>query len=247
MFNKISKGISISVVVILTLCLGTLSASIPVAASSFPENSSRLQVTGNAVVTAAPDTAHISLGVETSDSSAEKAAEDNARRMAQIMTTLREMGLTDREISTSGYNIYSYNQILNRGSDQEVTVTTYNVQNRIEITTKNLEQVGKIVDAAVKAGANQVQGIRFDIADKQELQLQALRNAVKQAHTKAEVMAEAAGVVIGGLVTMNEDYGTYAPMYDSMVMRAQAPGYAETSITPGDVEISARVTVVFWF
>lgn len=247
MFNKISKRVNVSVVAILAILFVTLGSSVQVVASSIPENSSRLQVTGTAVVTAAPDTAHISLGVETRDASAEQAAQENAKRMAQIMMALKEMGLTDREISTSGYNIYSYNQTLNRGTEGETTVTTYQVQNRIEITTKNLDQVGKIVDAAVKAGANQVQGIRFDLADKQELQLKALANAVKQAHTKAETMAEAAGVVIGGLVTMNEDYGTYAPMYDTMVMRAQSVGNVETSITPGDVEVSARVTMVFWF
>ena len=246
MLKTVSQKVGISMG-ILTLCFGVLGAFVQVEASSIPENSSRLQVTGNAVVTAAPDTAYISLGVETKDPSAETAAQENARRMAQVMAVLKEMGLSDREISTSGYNIYSYNQVVNRGTDQEVTVTTYHVQNRIEITTKNLDQVGKIVDAAVQAGANQVQGIRFDIADKQELQLQALKNAVKQAHTKAEVMADAAGIVIGGLVTLNEDYGTYAPMYDTMVMRAQSVGGVETAINPGDVEVSARVTMVFWF
>ena len=75
------------------------------------------------------------------------------------------------------------------------------MQNRINITTKNLEQVGEIIDRAVKAGANQVYGINFDVQDKQDMQIEALKLAVKQGIAKAEAMAEAAGVSLGELVT----------------------------------------------
>src|SRR5690606_24571336 len=124
----------------------------------------------------------------------------------------REMGLTEKEVSTSGYNIWGSTQTVNRGTDKEETVTTYWVQNRINITTKNLDSVGEIVDRAVKAGANQVQGIRFDVQDKQALQLEALKLAVQQGMGKAEAMAEAAGVTLGELVSMSESYSSYAPM-----------------------------------
>lgn len=244
MFNRIKK---LSLALVILTLVGTLTLPIFAASNLIPENSSRLNVNGNAVISVAPDTAYVSLGVETSNPSAEVASEENATRMARVLAALRELGLTEKEISTKGYNIYSYNQVLNRGTNEETTVTTYQVQNKIEITTTNLEQVGKIVDVAVKAGANQVQGIRFDLADKQELQLKALENAIKQARSKAEVMAAAAGVELGGIVSLNEDYASYAPMYDTAVMRAQAFSNIETSITPGDVEISAKVTMVFWF
>ena len=138
--------------------------------------------------------------------------------------------------------------MVNRSAPSEETITTYQVQNRINITTKNLDQVGRIIDAAVKAGANQVQGIRFDLADKQELQLQALQSAIKQAKMKAEAMAASAGVELQGIVSINEDYGTYVPLQDAMVMRAASyANQAETSITPGEIEVTARVTMVFWF
>ena len=204
----------------------------------------RLQVSGTAVVTGDPDIAYITVGVETQNPSAEKAAQDNASIMAQVLAALREMGLTEKEVSTSGYNIWGSTQTVNRGTDKEETVTTYWVQNRINITTKNLDSVGEIVDRAVKAGANQVQGIRFDVQDKQALQLEALKLAVQQGMGKAEAMAEAAGVTLGKLGSMSESYSSYAPMVRAVAYADAAVG---TSISPGEVEVSASVQMEFAF
>jgi uncharacterized protein YggE len=204
-----------------------------------------IQVTGSAIVTGAPDVAYITLGVETRDPSAEVAAQENANRMAKVFSALKALGLTDKELTTSGYNIYSSTQVINRGTDDEVTVTTYYVQNRINVTTKDLDNVGQIIDAAVKAGANQVQGVSFDIEDKQALQLEALKNAVAQGMIKANVMAESAGITLGGLATMSESYGSYAPMVATMAFKADAS--QPTMINPGDVEVSATVNLEFWF
>lgn len=239
---KILRILSLSIIFVCLLGLAGVEAAL------VPENSGRLEVTGNAVITAAPDIARITLGVETSNTSADKAAAENADRMASVLEALKNLGLSNAEISTSGYNIYSYSDPYQRTATDEAIVTTYNVHNRINITTKNLEQVGKIVDVAVKAGANQVQGVSFDLADKQELQLQALDVAIKQAVSKAEVMAASAGVTLAGIVSVNEEYGTYVPRNESMLMRGAAYDLsAETSINPGEIEVSVQVTMVFWF
>ncbi|HOB41455.1 MAG: SIMPL domain-containing protein [Limnochordia bacterium] len=229
---------------IVTLLVVLLSGAVSPAALASSDQK-RLQVSGTAVVTASPDIAYITLGVETQDPSAEKAAQDNANIMARVMAALRDLGLTEKEVSTSGYNIYGSTQILNRGTNQEETVVTYWVQNRINITTTDLEGLGEIIDAAVKAGANQVQGIRFDVQDKQSLQLEALKLAVRQGRAKAEAMAEAAGVTLGELITMGESYSSYAPMVSAVAFRADAQ--AGTTISPGDVEVSATVQMEFAF
>ncbi|MDI9458172.1 SIMPL domain-containing protein [Candidatus Darwinibacter acetoxidans] len=204
-----------------------------------------IQVTGTAVVTATPDIAYITLGVETQDLSADKAAQENANLMAQVLAALEELGLTEKELATSGYNIYGSTQVINRGTDKEETVTTYWVTNRINITTRDLDSIGEIVDRAVKAGANQVQGITFDVEDKQAMQLEALKNAVRQGMAKAEAMAEAAGLTLGALVNMSESYSSYAPLVSAVAYRAEAS--AGTSITAGDVEVSATVQMEFTF
>ncbi|NLM41245.1 MAG: SIMPL domain-containing protein [Firmicutes bacterium] len=221
-----------------------LAAALPAQALANSE-AKRLQVTGTAVVTAAPDIAYITLGVETQDPSADKAAQANAEIMARVLAALEELGLTKQEVSTSGYNIYGSTQVINRGSSSEETVTTYWVQNRINIKTQDLDGIGEIIDRAVKAGANQVQGIRFDVQDKQALQLEALRLAIRQGRAKAEAMAEAAGVALGDLLTMSESYSSYAPMVSAVAFRADAA--AGTSINPGDVEVSATVEMEYAF
>lgn len=223
---------------------------VPIASANNPETTKgSLQVTGQAVVTGTPDVAFITLGVETSNLSASIATQENADRMAKVFEALKALGLQDEELTTSSYNIYSSNQILERGTKDEKIVTTYKVQNRLKITTTNLDNVGKIVDVAIDAGANQVQGIQFDIKNKQDMKLQALKNAVTQAKAKAEVMADVAGIHLGGLVSMNENYGSYAPMvdYGAMTLRADVANMSTTAINPGQIEVSASVSLNFWY
>lgn len=239
--RKLSASISILTVLVLTLLGGVLLPDVALANSE----PGRLQVSGSAVVTQAPDIARITLGVETQDESADVAAQENAERMTKVLAALKELGLTDKELTTSGYNIYSSPQVVGRGTSEETTITTYRVQNRILITTNNLDAVGEIIDRAVQAGANQVQGIQFDVEDKQAMQLEALKNAVQQGMAKAEAMADAAGLTLGGLASMSESYSSYAPMVSTMAMRADMA--AGTVINPGEVEVNATVQLEFWF
>ncbi|NMB02762.1 MAG: SIMPL domain-containing protein [Firmicutes bacterium] len=228
------RTISLNIVILLVLCLGSTQAAV------ISEQTSRLQVVGQAVIKVAPDTATISLGVETSNVSAEQAATENAEIMARVMDALRNMGLTTTHISTSGYNIYSYVDTFNRTGDEQ-GLATYQVYNGITITTQNLDQVGQIVDVAVQAGVNQVQGVSFDLADKQELQLQALKAAINQAQIKAQAMAEAAGTKLGGIISINEEQVSYLPYTESAFLKAS------TVIVPEEIEVTAQVNMVFWF
>jgi uncharacterized protein YggE len=228
---------------VLTILIFSLFSGIAAQASS--SNGGRLDVTGNAVIVGAPDVAYITIGVETKDSSAEVAAQENANRMASVFAALQALGLKDQDLSTSGYNVYNSTQVHNRGTNDEVTTTTYHVQNRINVTTSDLSGVGQIIDAAVRAGANQVQGVRFDIKDKQAMQLEALKHAVEQGMAKANVMAQSASITLGGLATINENYSSYAPMVNTMALRADS--VQGTTINPGDVEVSATVNLSFWF
>lgn len=236
--------LKVGVLTVLILSLCTVSGLSSLAKANGDQRGS-LQVSGSAVIAGAPDIAYITLGVETKDPSADTAAQDNAERMARVFAALKDLGLTDKELTTSGYNIYSSSQVIARGTDNEITTTTYHVQNRINITTKELDSVGQIIDVAVKMGANQVQGIRFDIEDKQAMQLEALKAAVQQGRAKADVMAEAAGVAIGGIASASENYSSYAPVMNTMALKADFVG--GTTINPGEVEVSATVQLNFWF
>lgn|SRR5690554_1531167 len=205
-----------------------------------------LNVSGKAVVSGTPDIAYISLGVETRGDSAQQAAAENATLMTQVMEALKRLGLVESDLSTSGYNVYSYQQT-NRNDANAETTTIYVVQNRIDIKTRDLTGVGEIIDTAIEAGANQIQGIQFDIEDKQAMQLQALENAIQQARMKAEAMAKGAGINLGGIKVITEQHTSYIPYNDTAALRTFAMAEAKTQITPGDVEVTADVIVEFWF
>ncbi|HHX02650.1 MAG TPA: SIMPL domain-containing protein [Firmicutes bacterium] len=234
-------------------CLVMLLAGIAIAtsfdfdaAAQTSTNTGVIRVSGDAVVTAAPDVAYISLGVETRDQLAENASQQNAEIMSKIIAALKEFGLRDQEITTSGYYIYSY-QEPERSSDPISYYTVYTVRNQVNVRTNRLEDVGTIIDLAIKAGANQVQGISFDTENKAELQLIALENATRQAREKAEAIAKAAGVSIKETVSITEQSETYAPYTEAVMFRASAADSAKTPINPGDVEVKARVVIEYQF
>lgn len=210
------------------------------------QSTNSIKVTGHAVVTAAPDVAYITLGVETKSNSAASSSEENAAAVANVIAKLKEFGLTDSEITTSNYNIYSY-QDYDRITDPQTYVTVYYVRNQLNIKTNRLSEVGKIIDLAIRAGANQVQGIKFDLEDKSELQLLALKNATKQAAAKAKAIAEAANVEIASLINVTEEYEYYAPYTEVNMFRSAAAGIADTQINPSDVEVTARIVAEYGF
>lgn len=245
MLNSITKK-RVLVGIILCLCIGLLTSPLAQANNTdLPRGS--LQITGQAVITGTPDVVYITLGVETKNALADVASQENADRMTEVFAALKNLGLTDKQLTTSGYNIYSSNQVIARGTENERTITNYHVENKIKITTSDLEVVGKIVDVAIKAGANKVQGIQFDIKDKHSMQLEALNNAVIQAKEKAKVMAEAAEIALGGITNMNENFSSYTPMVNTIALRAEAMSQNTTTINPGDVQVTATVSMNFWY
>lgn len=245
--SRTKKGLlAISCAVILLLSVMVLTGLDFNTAAQSPEHKGVITVTGDAVVTAAPDTAYITLGVETRDQSAETASRQNAEIMTNVIKALKEFGLSDTEVTTSGYYIYSY-QESDRTTEPISYYTVYNVRNQVNVKTTQLEHVGTIIDLAIKEGANQVQGISFDTVNKADLQLKALENAVLQAGQKAEAIAKGAGVTIKEIVSIAEQSEYYAPYTEAYAFRASAADSAITPINPGDVEVKARVIVEYKF
>lgn len=240
--SRARKGLWLVVFVLVLLAGITFAASLDwdVEAQT-AESTGVIIVSGDAVVTAAPDTAYITLGVETRDSSAERASEQNAESMSNVITALKKFGLTDKEITTSGYYIYSYQE------GEQRTSTVYVVRNQVNVRTNRLDEVGTIIDLAIKAGANQVQGVSFDTENKADLQLLALENATRQARAKADTIAKAAGVSIKEIASITEQSETYAPYTEAVMFRAAGLDSAKTVINPGDVEVRARVIVEYRF
>jgi hypothetical protein len=196
-------------------------------------------VTGTATIKASPDEAVISLGVQTQANTAQGALSENATKMTAVLAALADQGIAKDDIATSYVSLYpTYGQ-----NGQEVT--GYQAQNQIDVTVRDLSKVGRVIDAAVGAGANLTNGITFQLSDQNQGVNQALADAVKSARDKAETLAAAGNASLGDVITIQE--GT-PPVYPPITYdRAFAAGAASTPtpIEPPTIQTQVTVTVTW--
>lgn len=211
------------------------------------EKGGLLQVYGEAELFADPDKATIVLGVETQDKTAQTAVQENAKIAEQVIEALKELGLEEDQITTGSYRVHGQRQPIDSPREKNEYEIVYRVFNELNIEMTRLDQVGSVIDHAVEAGANHVQSVNFEISDPEDLKLQALQQSIKTARTKAEAMAESAGVQLVGIKKITEDQARYSP-YIATFDREMIPDQAraETPIMPGEVSVEARVTMEFY-
>jgi uncharacterized protein YggE len=212
-----------------------------------PETESIISVYGEAVITAAPDMARVVLAVETTNESAKTATEENAKLMEAVIDALIKSGLDKKQLKTSGYHVYSYNEQIDP-ENKDKHVTFYRASNELNVTLHNLNKTGNVIDTAIKAGANRVLSVWFELENSEALKLQALQYATAQAKSKATAIAKSAGVTIKGIKAIREEGSSYAPFRaQEENMKTMAGSGAATPILPGDVEVTARVSAEFRF
>ncbi|MFC1787120.1 SIMPL domain-containing protein [Halobacteriota archaeon] len=206
-----------------------------------------LTVTGSYTLYADPDEANFNIEVETQAKTPIDAQEENALKMDSVKKALLDEGLKTSEIVRSSYSIrprYNYSGGINE-------IVGYTATHSLNIKTTNIDSVGKYIDVAVRGGANDVGGISFGLSDEKEAELRAsaLKFAAESASTKANSMAEGAGVKLGEITQISEGYVGYQPVYMSAAEGAPrampAPGIPPTSIETGTVELSASISVTY--
>ena len=199
-----------------------------------------ITVTGDATISAEPDQAQIDIGVVTQARTAPEASKENAERLTRVLSEVKKLlGKTD-EAKTSGYSltpVYRYPQ----GGKPEIV--GYNASNTIRIKTTNLDLVGRLIDGAMQAGANNINRLVFTLKDEQAAQLEALRAASARAKTKAEAIAAALGLKIVKIASVVEGERMIQPIFrQAATMRAEAAP-AQTPVEPGTVEVRSTVTM----
>ena len=200
-----------------------------------------IEVTAEARVEAPPDLALLDFGVVTQAETAAAASAENAKRMEAVLSAARKVAGTDARISTGNYAIRPvYAQQREPGSPR---ITAYEVSNVLHLRTTALARVSEIIDAAVRAGANQVQRLAFTIADDETHQREALRNAVVKARGDAQTIAAALGVKLGAIQSVVEQELGGARPLARQAFAAAPEGAPATPIEPGQVEIRARVVL----
>ena len=203
----------------------------------------RLDVVATGEVNRVPDIARISAGVVTTAPTATAALQQNADRMVAVRRALRAAGIADRDIQTSSINLYPDYRHDERGSNPQII--GYRASNELMVTFRDIANAGKILDALVAQGANQINGPMLGI-DKPEAALDEARTkAVANARARAELYAKAIGKRVGRILSISESGGHFAPPPMVMMRAASADAAASTGIEPGQQTLTASVQVSF--
>ncbi len=203
-----------------------------------------LIVTGDATVSSAPDQALVRLGVVRQSGTADEAQKQVSSAVRKILESLRELDIDSRDLQTSQltlFPVYSDRRPEpNRPS--EPTIVGYRASNIVSATVNRLQGIGVVIDSALTAGANRIEGINFRLKNDTAARDEALTAAVAEARRKAEVMAAAAGVEIVGILEIAEQNVSVRPFSarpEAMMARAAV----ETPVEPGEVDVTATVTI----
>ena len=223
------------------LALLTLLAVPPAAAQE--DAPRRLVVTGTGEASARPDVAVISAGVVVQADTASAALTENTRAMNAVLEQLRAAGLAQEDIQTSQFAVTPLYDP--RPPDPQRTeppgIVGYQVSNLVTARVRDIDRLGTTLDALVRAGANSIDGLQFEVADPKQLLGEARVAAIADALAKARRYASAAGVQLGEILAIEEG-DAYVP--PRPMMRAEAMA-ASVPIAPGQSELSASVTITF--
>lgn len=205
-----------------------------------------VSVTGIGSLNVEPDIAYINLGVMSNAATAAKAQEQNATLFNKVYKVLTETyGVNAKDITTTDFSVQPQYQYKD---NQEPKVVSYNAYHMVKVNYRDMTKVGALVDAASKAGANQINNISFDVEDKSAAETAALEKAVAHAKKKAEALAKASGRSVGGVITMVELGSDYNPVrmdYNQLAKAESMDMSTASSPQGGQVKLDVRIQVDF--
>lgn len=200
-----------------------------------------LSVEGTGEANAAPDQATVAIGITTHAADAAKAQNDNAWTAAQIQNAIAALGIDAKDIQTQNYSFRpTYRTEENRRSE----INGYTVDNTVLVCVRDIKLTGKVVDAALSHGANEISSLSFTASDARALRKVALKNAIADARDKADIIAQGLGKHIVGIQTVSENTGyPETRRYVGNMMLAAKD--AATPIQPGSLTLTANVHIDF--
>lgn len=228
---------------ILLFAYTKLAGPIPFQVSSITtQKTDTFMVTGEGTATVPPDIANIRAGITANASTVKEAQEQINTTISKVSSAVKELGVEDKDIQTSGYNInpsYDFQSGRQR-------ITGYSARTSLNIKVRKIDNINAVIDAATANGANEIDNISFDVDDKTKAQNEARKKAVEEAKRKAQQAASIAGFSLGKIINYNESFdGFIPPIPLGMGVRSLAEDktVAETQIEPGSNEIKVTVTL----
>ena len=211
---------------------------VSVLAQDLPANLPVVVTMGEATLHRAPDRAFITAAVETRAANPRDAQRQNSETMTAVLAKLTAAKITKDAIRTSGYNVqqefdYVNGKQVRRG---------FLARNSIEVRVEDVSRLGELLDAVVQSGATNVEGVRFDLSDRDAAEREALRLAVADARARADAAASGAGRTIDRIIRIDETREAPPIPMARMAMSAMAE-QAGVPVEPGEIEVRARVTL----
>lgn len=195
-----------------------------------------ITVTGNGSVTRVPDVARVSVGVGVTKSTVKAARDAAGKSMAAIIAAIKALGIDEMDIKTISID-------LSPQHNNSSKIIGYRMSQQLQVTVRDLDKAGDVVDTATTKGATDVNGLWFEVGDPTSALDEARAAAIAQARTSAQKMASAAGVSLGGVVSISESSGSSpGPYYYGEAARDAA---VLTPVERGTQDVQATVTVVF--
>jgi len=245
MVNRWNTVLGVVVTVLLVAVLAVQLTGSPLvhaatSAVSTPQVSTReVTVTGEGMASAQPDIAQASLGVQVLGPTVAQATQENDAKMAAVIAKLKGLGVADKDIQTTGYNIFPQS---NFQGGQSGEITGYQVSDTVQVTIRDLSKVSTILDQVTQAGANNVFGVTFGLESSTQLQSEAIDKAVADARTRADELAKAGGVQLGDVVSISQVI-TPSPMPFGEATAQAAGGAAPIQV--GTVQVNAQVQISY--
>ena len=232
---------------ILVACVALLSKPWrpTVAQLAAPQSISVVSTTATGEARVTPDRATVFVGVMTKGATASAAGGENARRQRAILDTLRALGISGDRVSTMNYNVAPDMQYSPNGQTPP-RITGYTVSNTVRAEVQRLDDVGRVIDAALAKGANEISSLQFYSSKADSARRAALATAVGNARADAEALARAAGGSLGQLLELSTNEFPVRPLQE-MAMGRVAMAQAKTPIEAGQQTVVATVSARWAF
>jgi uncharacterized protein YggE len=245
--ERFAKGTGMSKILATALLLGAAALPSAVLAQQSTINQTitgtRLDINATGEVTRVPDLATISAGVVSRGTTATSAIQQTAARMARVRDALRRAGIADRDIQTSNVSLnpdYVY------ANNQPPKLSGYSASNQVTVRFRDIASTGRILDALVGEGANQISGPNLSVEHPEAALDEARAKAVAAGRARADLYARSLGMRVARVVSVAES-GGYAPPppMPPRVMMAERSQAADTSIDPGEQKLQVGVAMTF--
>jgi uncharacterized protein len=218
------------------MALAVLAAAAAAATDAAAAPQRTITVQGTGIVTTVPNQAQFTFGVSTTGTTARAALTGNSTRMNRLIAAIEKQGVPVREIQTAQISLTP------NTNESGTKILNFTASNSVTVTTRAIAKSGSIVDAAVAAGANQVDGPSLSPSGQLALERRALGAAIADAHARALAIASASHVKLGPVQTVQE--GTPTPITFEPTAKA-ASGLSTTPVQPGTVQTEEDVTVTY--